>query len=200
MAKPFNRTITIYHIYQQLVPFIKPYRLMIYGTLFLTFLGALMAQVNPLVLKYTVDEVTELTKQTDPMQEGIHVLVVISAILLGKELLNIFIQFGQKFYGEKIRINTSSVLAQSVIDKILLYRVAYFNDENHESGKLQIRIDRGIESLTKLVQNFFIDILPLFSTAIIALIVMYMQNLYVGLVSTFVIPIYFYVTSRQAKK
>ena len=200
MAKPFNRTITIYHIYQQLVPFIKPYRLMIYGTLFLTFLGALMAQVNPLVLKYTVDEVTELTKQTDPMQEGIHVLVVISAILLGKELLNIFIQFGQKFYGEKIRINTSSVLAQSVIDKILLYRVAYFNDENHESGKLQIRIDRGIESLTKLVQNFFIDILPLFSNAIIALIIMYMQNIYVGIISTIVVPIYFYVSALQAKK
>ncbi len=173
---------------------------MIYGTLFLTFLGALMAQVNPLVLKYTVDEVTELTKHTDPMQEGIHVLVVISAILLGKELLNIFIQFGQKFYGEKIRINTSSVLAQSVIDKILLYRVAYFNDENHESGKLQIRIDRGIESLTKLVQNFFIDILPLFSNAIIALIIMYMQNIYVGIVSTIVVPIYFYVSALQAKK
>lgn len=200
MAKPFNRTITLYHIYQQLIPFIKPYRLMIYGTLFLTFLGALMAQVNPLVLKYTVDEVTELTKHTDPMQEGIHVLVVISAILLGKELLNIFIQFGQKFYGEKIRINTSSVLAQSVIDKILLYRVAYFNDENHESGKLQIRIDRGIESLTKLVQNFFIDILPLFSNAIIALIIMYMQNIYVGIVSTIVVPIYFYVSALQAKK
>lgn len=173
---------------------------MIYGTLFLTFLGALMAQVNPLVLKYTVDEVTELTKHTDPMQEGIHVLVVISAILLGKELLNIFIQFGQKFYGEKIRINTSSVLAQSVIDKILLYRVAYFNDENHKSGKLQIRIDRGIESLTKLVQNFFIDILPLFSNAIIALIIMYMQNIYVGIVSTIVVPIYFYVSALQAKK
>lgn len=200
MAKPFNRTITLYHIYQQLIPFIKPYRLMIYGTLFLTFLGALMAQVNPLVLKYTVDEVTELTKHTDPMKEGIHVLVVISAILLGKELLNIFIQFGQKFYGEKIRINTSSVLAQSVIDKILLYRVAYFNDENHESGKLQIRIDRGIESLTKLVQNFFIDILPLFSNAIIALIIMYMQNIYVGIVSTIVVPIYFYVSALQAKK
>ena len=173
---------------------------MIYGTLFLTFLGALMAQVNPLVLKYTVDQVTELTKLPDPMDEGIHILVIISAILLGKELLNIFIQFGQKFYGEKIRISTSSVLAQSVIDKILLYKVAYFNDENHESGKLQIRIDRGIESLTKLVQNFFIDILPLFSNAIIALIIMYMQNMYVGLVSTIVVPVYFYVSSLQAKK
>ncbi len=154
MAKPFNRTLTLYGIYKQLVPFIRPYRLMIYGTLFLTFLGALAAQVNPLVLKYTVDEVTNLTHLPHPMSEGIHVLVIISVILLGKELLNIFINFGQKFYGEKIRINVSSVLAQSAIDKILTYRVAYFNDENHESGKLQIRIDRGIESLTRLVQNF----------------------------------------------
>ncbi|TXF77830.1 ABC transporter ATP-binding protein [Chryseobacterium sp.] len=173
---------------------------MIYGTLFLTFLGALAAQVNPLVLKYTVDEVTELTQLPDPMSEGIHVLVIITAILLGKELANIFIQFGQKFYGEKIRISVSSVLAQSAIDKILRYRIAYFNDENHETGKLQIRIDRGIESLTKLVQNFFIDILPLFSNAIIALVIMYMQNVYVGLVSTVVVPVYFYVSSLQARK
>ncbi len=173
---------------------------MIFGTLALTFIGALMAQVNPLVLKYTVDEVEQLIKLPEPMNEGIHVLVVISAILLGKELLNIFINFGQKFYGEKIRINTSSVLAQTAIDKILTYKVAYFSDENHQSGKLQTRIDRGIESLTRLVQNFFIDILPLFSNAIIALVVMYMQNVYVGLVSTVVVPIYFWVSSLQAKK
>ncbi|MBD8018662.1 ABC transporter ATP-binding protein [Weeksellaceae bacterium Sa1CVA4] len=200
MPKPFNRTINLLQIYRQLRPFIRPYRKMIIGTLLLTFVGALLAQVNPLVLKYTVDEVTQLTQLPHPMSEGIHVLVVISAVLLGKELLNIFIQFGQKFYGEKIRISTSSVLAQSVIDKILLYRVSYFNDENHESGKLQVRIDRGIESLTKLVQNFFIDILPLFSNAIIALVIMYMQNVYVGLVSTVVVPIYFYVSALQAKK
>lgn len=200
MPKAFTRTTNLISIYKQLKPFITPYRRMIYGTLFLTFLGALAAQVNPLVLKYTVDEVTVLTQLPDPMSEGIHVLVIITAILLGKELANIFIQFGQKFYGEKIRINVSSVLAQSAIDKILRYRIAYFNDENHETGKLQIRIDRGIESLTKLVQNFFIDILPLFSNALIALVIMYMQNVYVGLVSTIVVPIYFYVSSLQAKK
>ncbi|MBO6200805.1 MAG: ABC transporter ATP-binding protein [Chryseobacterium sp.] len=200
MKKPFQKTTNLIHIYQQLRRFIKPYRMMIFVTLALTFIGALFAQVNPLVLKYTVDEVTKLTQLPNPMEQGIHVLTLISIILLGKELANIFIQFGQKFYGEKIRINVSSELAQEAINKILTYRIAYYNDENHESGKLQIRIDRGIESLTKLVQNFFIDILPLFSTAFIALVVMYMQNIYVGLVSTFVIPIYFYVTSRQAKK
>lgn len=128
---------------------------MILGTLLLTFLGAITAQVNAVVLKFTVDEVEKLTQLPNPMSEGIKILGIISAILLGKEIANIFISFGQKFYGEKIRINVSSVLAQSAIDKILTYRVAYFSDENHASGKLQTRIDRGIESLTKLVQNFY---------------------------------------------
>ncbi|QIG90930.1 ABC transporter ATP-binding protein [Chryseobacterium sp. POL2] len=173
---------------------------MIFWTLLLTLLGALAAQVNPIVLKYTVDEVQKLIDLPNPMQEGIHVLIVVTIILLVKEIANIFINFGQKFYGEKIRINVSSELAQRAIDKILTYKVAYFNDENHESGKLQTRIDRGIESLTKLVQNFFIDILPLFTTSIIALVVMYMQNVYVGLVSTIVVPIYFWVSNMQAKK
>ncbi|MGC4128427.1 MAG: ABC transporter ATP-binding protein [Bergeyella sp.] len=200
MAKPFNRTVTLIGIYRQLRPFIRPYRTIILWTLFLTFLGAITAQVNAVVLKFTVDEVEKLTKLPNPMSEGIHVLMMITGILLGKEILNIFISFGQKFYGEKIRISISSELAQKAIDKILTYRVAYFSDENHESGKLQTRIDRGIESLTKLVQNFFIDILPMFSNAIIALVIMYMQNVYVGLVSTFIVPVYFYVTSLQAKK
>ena len=200
MKNPFSRTLTIAGIFKQLNPFVKPYKKMVLFTLLLTLIGALMAQVNAIVLKYTVDEVTKLTELPEPMEKGIHILILISIILLVKELVNIFINFGQKFYGEKIRISVSTNLAQSVIDKILTYRVAYFNDENHESGKLQTRIDRGIESLTRLVQNFFIDILPLFSTAIIALVVMYMQNVYVGLVSTIVVPIYFWVSSLQAKK
>ena len=91
---------------------------MIFWTLLLTLLGALAAQVNPIVLKYTVDEVQKLMDLPNPMQEGIHVLILISIILLVKEILNIFINFGQKFYGEKIRINVSSELAQRAIDKI----------------------------------------------------------------------------------
>lgn len=200
MSKPFQRTLGILDLYKQLIPFIKPYRIMIIGTLLLTFVGALTAQVNPLVLKYTVDEIEQLLKLPNPLEAGFKVLLWISVILLGKEIINIFIQFGQKFWGEKIRINVSSTLAQTAIEKVLTYRLSFFTEENHQSGKLQTRIDRGIESLTRLVQNFFIDILPLFSNAAIALVIMYMANVYVGLVATVVVPAYFYVSVRQAKK
>ena len=198
--KPFRKTLGLFDIFKQLVPFIKPYRAMIIGTLFLTLLGALAAQVNPLVLKYTVDEVEKLMQFPDPLKEGVQVLIIISVILFGKELLNIFIQFGQKYYGEKIRINVASELAQAAVEKILTYRTAFFQDKDHDTGKLQTRIDRGVESLTRLVQNFFIDILPLFSSSIIALVIMYMANFYVGLVATLVLPIYFWVSQKQANK
>ena len=55
--KPFSRTLGLIDIFRQLRPFVIPYRGMIIWTLLLTFIGALAAQVNPLVLKYTVDEV-----------------------------------------------------------------------------------------------------------------------------------------------
>ncbi|MGC4128020.1 MAG: hypothetical protein QM564_00350 [Bergeyella sp.] len=61
MAKPFNRTVTLIGIYKQLRPFIRPYRTMILWTLFLTFLGAITAQVNAVVLKFT----TKLLMPTD---------------------------------------------------------------------------------------------------------------------------------------
>ncbi|RQO32701.1 ABC transporter [Taibaiella sp. KBW10] len=173
---------------------------MIIGTLLLTFVGALAAQVNALLLKYTVDEVAALTKLPKPMHQGVQLLILISAILIGKELLNIFIQFGQKFFGEKIRINISSELSQKVIDRLLSYKMAFFAEDDYQSGKLQTRIDQGVSSLTKLIQNFFIDILPLFTNAIIALIIMFSANFYVGLLTMLVVPLYFYVSAKQAKK
>ncbi|GAB3011394.1 ABC transporter ATP-binding protein [Niabella terrae] len=200
MVKPFSKTLNLANIVRQLWPFVKPYRKMVLGTLTLTLIGALAAQVNPLILKYTVDEVDMLLHQPDPMQQGARLLMIISAVLFGKELVNIFIQFGQKYYGEKIRINISNSLAERAIEKILTYKMHFFSLPENQSGKLQTRIDRGVESLTKLVQNFFIDILPLLSNSILALVIMFMANVYVGLIAVTILPAYFYVSSRQAKK
>ena len=117
-----------------------------------------------------------------------------------KEILNAFITFGQKYYGEKLRILVSQDLSQAIIEKILMYRMAFYTNQDNQAGKLQTRIDRGIESLTRLVQNFFIDILPLFANSIVALILMFNANFYVGLVGLCIVPIYFIITQQQAKK
>lgn len=191
---------SIWDIFKRLQPFVKPYRGLIYLALVLTLLGSITAQVNPWVLRYTVDTIQGMLYKHLTIEKGYPLLLEITLILCVKEVINSFITFGQKFYGEKIRINISSDLSQEVVSRILSYKMAFYADNENQKGKLQTRIDRGVESLTKLVQNFFIDILPLFANSIMALIVMYTANVYVGLVATIILPIYFWISYAQADK
>lgn len=191
---------TIIQLFKRLLHFVNPYKVLVIATLVLTIIGSFMAQVNAYVLRYTVDQLTELTEALQPMQNGVTLLLTISAILLGKELIFAGIQYGQKFYGEKLRIYISRDISQTIVEKILSYQMAFYTSPENESGKLQTRIDLGISSLTRLVRNFFIDILPLFANAIIALVAMFIANVYIGLVSLAIIPIYFYISNLQADK
>jgi len=190
---------TLIQLFRNLWPYVKPYRWLVFAALFLTLIGSFTAQVNALTLQYTVDEVNKLVEAGKGIKSGINILVTITLILMGKEIVNVFITFGQKFYGEKLRIYVSRDLAQAVVDKILTYRMAFYTANDNESGKLQTRIDRGIESLTRLVQNFFINILPLFANSFIALILMFNANFWVGLVGLMIVPVYIFITVKQAK-
>lgn len=190
----------IWQLFKKLRPFVTGYRGLIVATLLLTLVGSFAAQVNALTLQYAVDSINALVEQGQGLEAGWHILITISSILLAKELVNALVQFGQKLYGEKLRILVSRDLAQGIIEKFIGYRLAFFNQEINQAGKLQTRIDRGIGSLTRLVQIFFIDILPLFSSAIIALALMFNANVYVGLVAACIVPIYFYITFLQARK
>ncbi|WP_353164727.1 ABC transporter ATP-binding protein [Empedobacter brevis] len=191
---------TIIQLFKNLRPFVKPYRALVVATLLLTLIGSFTSQVNALILQYTVDSINGLVEAGKGLKEGLQIILFISIVLMTKEILNAFITFGQKYYGEKLRILVSQDLAQAIIEKILTYRMAFYTDQDNQAGKLQTRIDRGIESLTRLVQNFFIDILPLFANSIVALILMFNANVYVGLVGLCIVPIYFIITQRQAKK
>ncbi|NDV58074.1 ABC transporter ATP-binding protein [Bacteroides sp. 519] len=191
---------SLLQLFKNISPYVKPYRWLVIFTLLLTLVGSFTAQVNAWVLRYTVDEITVLLNNHQGLREGVTILIWISVILIVKEILNSFLQFGQKYYGEKLRIYISRDLAQTVIEKVLTYKLAFFSSGGNQPGKLQTRIDRGIESITRLVQNFFIDVLPLFTNSIVALLMMFNANFYVGLVGLCVVPVYFYVTRIQADK
>lgn len=191
---------TLFQLFKNIRPYVYPYPWLVIFTLLLTLIGSLIAQVNAWVLRYTVDQINILVENQKELQAGLSILTTISIILISKEIINSFIQFGQKYYGEKLRIYISGDLAQTVIEKVLTYKLAFFSSGGNQPGKLQTRIDRGVESLTRLVQNFFIDILPLFANSIVALIMMFNANFYVGLVGLCIIPFYYYVSQVQAKK
>src|SRR5699024_4801796 len=157
------------------------------------------AQVNAIILRYAVDEVNDLVVGEKTLQDGFYVLTVITVVLLTKEIVNVFVKFGQQLYGQKLRIYVSRDLSNVIIEKILTYRMSFFAKGDNETGKLQTRIDRGISSLSRLVQNFFINILPLFTSSIVALILMFNANFWVGLVGLAIVPIYVFIIYKQGK-
>ncbi len=177
-----------------------PYKRLIIGTLVLTAVGSFAVQVNALIIRFMVDTLNDVVSGVKDLAWGYKMLVFSTVVLIVKEILNAFIQFGQKFFGEKLRIYVSRDISQLVVTKILTYRMAFYTSDENDSGKLQTRIDQGVGSITRLIQNFFIDILPLFANAIVALVFIYTANVYVGIVSTAMIPLYFYVSQLQASK
>ena len=159
------------HIFQ----YVRPYRWLVIVTLVLTLISSLLAQVNAVVLDRSVDAINVLDQQ--PLlsfERALSLLLLISAVLLGKELLAAVVNFFRRYYGERMRILVSRDLSLLVVNHILTFRMAFFTTSGNEPGRLQARIDKGVTSLSRAVNLFFIDILPLFTSAVIALVLMFL--------------------------
>ncbi|MBO4268009.1 MAG: ABC transporter ATP-binding protein [Bacteroidaceae bacterium] len=187
-------------LFRNIRPFVRPYRLLVVVTLALTLVGSFMQQVNAIVLDRTVDAINALIGTDFTWNQAARILIIISVVLLGKEILSAGITFAQNYYGERMRIFVSKDLSQSVIEKVLTFRMAFFSSSDNATGKIQARIDQGVSSLSRTVQNFFIDLLPMFTSALLALILMFAANVYVGLVAMCIVPVYFWITYRQARR
>ena len=190
----------IWQLLKNIMPFVLPYRWLIVVTLVLTLIGSLMAQVNAVVLDRAVDAINALIQTEGGFQwsKAVRILTVITAVLLGKEVVALVVTFFQRYYGERLRILVSRDLSLKGVDRILSFRMAFFTAEGNETGTLQAKIDRGIMSLSNTVNNFFIEILPLFTSAVLALVLMFAANVYVGIVALCIVPVYFWVTYVQA--
>ena len=192
---------TIWELFGKIWKYVIPYKWLVVATLTLTLISSLFAQVNAIVLDKTVDSVNALVTAKDfAWSKAARILTIISIVLLGKEVLTVLIGFAQKYFGMRMRILVSRDLAQAVIEKMLTFRMAFFSANGNEPGKLQTRIDRGVDSLTNTVNNVFIDLLPMFTSAGLALILIFAANVYVGLTALFIVPLYFLITWLQAKK
>lgn len=191
----------IFQLLRKIAPYVRPYRWLVVTTLILTLIGSLIAQVNAVVLDRTVDAINALVQPEGfAWSHAARILTIISIVLIGKEILAAGITYAQQYFGERMRIFVSKDLAQAVVDRILSYRMAFFSQGGNETGKLQTRIDQGVGSLSSTVQNFFIDLLPLFTSAFLALILMFLANVWVGLTALFIVPIYIWITVRQARR
>jgi ABC-type multidrug transport system fused ATPase/permease subunit len=183
------------------LPYIKPYSWKIAATVALTLVGAFIAQINAVVLDGTVDAISNMvTGDSLQWHRIVTISGTISIILLLKEVFWSFITYHQHYFGMKIRIDVSRDLSQAAIDHLLRYRKSFFLNPDNEVGKIQTRVDQGVSNLSFTIQNFFIDMLPLLMSAVLALGLMFAANFYIGLLALAIVPVYVWITKVQVKK
>ena len=180
---------TLAQLFRRIIPYVKPHRWLLFATLSLTLVGSLLAQVNAVVLDKTVDAINALVGSPDfTWAKAARILTIVSIVLLGKEILRAGISFGQSIFGEKLRINISQRLSLGVVERFLQYRMAFFARGDNAPGMLQARIDQGSSSISRTIQNFFINLLPMIVSSVLALVLIFAAN------------VYFWITSMQGKK
>ncbi len=185
---------------RKLYPFVRKYNGTLSLTLFLTLLGALISQVTPLVMEYSVNRVQGMLDSPVPSGEVFRIVGVLVAILLGKELSSLGLQLWQKYLSDRIRFRMAGDLYDYTIARIVSYHLSFFALPQNQTGKLEKRIDKGIESIAKTVKNLFVDILPMLATAAFALALMYRKNVWVGVVATIMLPCYAWISRSQSQR
>lgn len=186
---------------KKLWPFVRKYRQSLLWALLLTLFGALLAQVTPLVMEYTVNTVQQMLKEHKTQGSTVWMVVGwLVLILFSKEILSLLIQLGQKFLSDRLRFRLAADLNNYTIQRMVSYHLTFFALPQNAIGKLEKRIDKGIESLTKTVKNLFVDIVPMFANAALALALMYKKNIWVGVCATIVLPLYALISREQSKR
>ena len=124
-----------------------PYRWQVVATLLLTLLGSILAQVNALVLDRAVDAINVVNQQPQlSWKSASRILLVISAVLLGKELLAAVVNFFRRYYGERMRILVSRDLSLQVVKHILTFKMAFFTTSGNEAGRMRRPTIRRLSS------------------------------------------------------
>ncbi|MCP1384309.1 ABC transporter ATP-binding protein [Runella salmonicolor] len=186
---------------KKLWPFVQKYHQSLIGAFILTGVGALLAQVTPLVMEYTVNTVQEIIDKKNQTHEQIAWIVGgLVLVLFAKEIINLLVQLGQKFLSDRLRFRLAADLHNYSIKRMVSYHLSFFALSQNQIGKLEKRIDKGIESLTKTVKNLFVDIVPMFANALLALALMYKKNIWVGVCATLIMPLYALISREQSKR
>jgi ABC-type multidrug transport system fused ATPase/permease subunit len=200
MEYTMRKPLSYFAVIRQMIPFARKYHKIVLASLGLTFLGASLAQVTPITLKYIVDQVTG-NIQSNPTNSSLESTIILGfAILFLKELGTLTINYYLGYFGELLKVKMGVDLSNTAFEKLLSLDMSYYDNELNQVGRLTKRVDRGVEGLSKTIKNLFVDILPLFLNATTSLVVMFAVNFWVGVTSGLIIPVYFYLSYQQAEK
>ncbi len=162
--------------------------LLLIASLVMIIVGAL-TNLPALILGKLIDRIIKLDQFE--FSEVLPFILVIIFIIILREALTVF----RKYLVENIATQIEKKQTINVIERLLKTDIASINSQ--QIGSLHGKVFRSIQGLVRLIKLGFLDFLPVFFSAISAIIIVFTQKPLIASIMILVIPIGIFLILKQ---
>lgn len=163
----------------RLFSYLKPYKLKVAIVLILMIYVMLCGLLNPYLLKLAIDNYISL--------KNLNGLIIISAILLGFNLLSMFASRLRIYLMARVTNKILLEIRQELYNHIQKLSFSFF--DNRPVGKILARVIGDVNSLQELFTNSVTSFIPEVLTLICVTVILFSMNIKLALVSISILPL-----------
>lgn len=161
----------------------------------LTILLSLMSQLQPLLTKAAVDQITKLLKGG---HANVKLVALFAVLIFLTDLGQTIFSNISGYFGDVMGTRQQKILSQRYFQHMLELPLGYFDREL--SGKIINRLNRGIDQVTNFMQMMSNNFLQFIFTTIFSLIVVAYYSWPVALMLLSLYPVFIILTIRTSGK
>jgi subfamily B ATP-binding cassette protein MsbA len=184
MAEKVTGKVFDIQLFKRLLTYIRKYNLHFYIALFSVISGAILAVINPILLKQIIDDFITNKNFTQ--------LLNFSVLMLGVLLLKVISQFLFIYFANLLGQNIVKDIRIQLFDHLLRFKMQYFN--NTPVGKLVTRVVSDIETIASIFGQGLFMIISDLLIMLVTMAVMLWMNWHLALIAFTVLPILIYAT------
>lgn len=158
-----------------------------------TILLAAMSQLQPLLTKGAIDEITKILQGGQP---NITLVAIFAVLIFLTDLgQTIFSNIGG-YIGDMLAAKLQKAMSKRYFEHLLTLPQAYFDTEL--SGKIINRMNRGIGQISSFIQTMSNNFLQFIFSTVFSLIVVFYFSWQVGLMLGVLYPVFIWLTTRSS--
>jgi subfamily B ATP-binding cassette protein MsbA len=184
MADKVTGKVFDFQLFKRLLVYIRKYKLNFYITLISVVAGAILAVINPILLKVIVDDFITNKNLTQ--------LLNFSVLMLCVLLLKVISQFLFIYFANLLGQDIIKDIRIQLFNHLLRFKMQYFN--NTPVGKLVTRVVSDIETIASIFGQGLFMIISDLLTMLVTMAVMLWMNWQLALIAFTVLPILIYAT------
>lgn len=171
-------------LFKKIISFTKGHKNLLWGAACLTLLGAFLSPLRPYLVQYAFDEYITKNDLTG--------LGKISTVIIGVLILETSVQYFSGFISNLLAMEVVHEIRMKLYKKLIHFKLDYF--DKTPVGTLVTRSISDIQNISDVFSQGFLDIAGDLLKVIIIMLVMFLTNWKITLLSLSTIPILLYAT------